>query len=116
MFSIPDSVFGPVLDEKILRIARITPPPQSRNITKVSTRNSFEHIKLVLIFNRPIGLLVVFANGSGVRGSILSRVIPKTQKVVLNTSLHNTQHYEVRVKGNVAQSKEWSSALPYTSV
>ena len=29
--------------------------------------------------------------------------------------LLNTQHYKVRIKGKVEQSKERSSALPYTS-
>ena len=43
-------------------------------------------------------------------------VIPKTQKVVLDTSLLNTQHYKVRFKGKVEQSRERSSALSYISV
>ena len=44
-----------------------------------------------------IGIMVrVFANGS-----ILGRVIPKTQKMVLDAILLNTQHYKVlsRAKG-----------------
>ena len=41
----------------------------------------------------------VFANGRGDLGSISGRVIPKTQKVVLDTSLLNSQHYKVRFKG-----------------
>ena len=44
------------------------------------------------------------------------RVIPKTLKMVLDTTLLNTQHYKVRFKGKVEQSWEWSSALPYTLV
>ena len=40
----------------------------------------------------------VFANGLGDLGSIPSRVIPKTQKMVLDASLLNTQHYGSRVK------------------
>ena len=58
----------------------------------------------------------MFANGPGDLGSIPGRVIPKTQKMVLDASLLNTQHYKVRIKGKVEQSKERSSALPYTSV
>ena len=50
------------------------------------------------------------------RGSIPGRVIPKTQKMVLDAALLSTQHYEVRIKGKVEQSREWSSALPYASV
>ena len=58
----------------------------------------------------------MFANGPGDRGSIPGRVIPKTQKMVLDAALLNTQHYKIRIKGTVEQSREWSSALPYTSV
>ena len=58
----------------------------------------------------------MFANGPGDRGSIPGRVIPKTKKMVFDAPLLNTQHYKVRIKGNMEQSKEWSSALPYTSV
>ena len=58
----------------------------------------------------------MFANGPGDLVSIPGRVIPKTLKMVLDTSLLNTQQYKVCIKGNVEQSKERSSALPYTSV
>ena len=54
----------------------------------------------------------VFANGPGDLGSIPGRVIPKTLKMELDTTLLNTQHYKVRFKGKVEQSWEWSSALP----
>ena len=60
--------------------------------------------------------LSVFANGPGILGSIPGRVIPKTQRMVLDASLLNTQHYKVRIKGKVDQSREKSSALPYTLV
>ena len=57
----------------------------------------------------------VFANGPGDRGSIPGRVIPKTgggekkkEKRVLDTSLLNIQHYKVRIKGKVEQSRERS--------
>ena len=64
-----------------------------------------------------IGIMVrVFTNGSGDLGSILGRVITKTQKMVLDATLLNIQHYKVRIEGKVEQSMEWSSALPYTSV
>ena len=49
-----------------------------------------------------IDLMVrVFANDSGDLGSIPGRVIPKTQKMVLDITLLNTQHYKVRIKGKV---------------
>ena len=38
----------------------------------------------------------VFANGLGNWGSIPGQVIPKTQKMVLDATLLNTQHYKVR--------------------
>ena len=40
----------------------------------------------------------VFANGPGDWGSIPGRIIPKAQKIVLDTVLFNTQHYKVRIK------------------
>ena len=47
-----------------------------------------------------IGLVSrVFANGPGELGSILGRVISKTLKMVLDSSLLNTQQYKVRLKG-----------------
>ena len=36
--------------------------------------------------------------------------------MVINASLLNTQHYKVLIKGEVEQSRERSSTLPYTSV
>ena len=32
--------------------------------------------------------------------------------MVLDAALLNIQHYKVRIKGKVEQSREWSSALP----
>ena len=58
----------------------------------------------------------VFANGPVDLGSIPGRVIPKTVKMVLDTSLLNTQQYKVRMKGKVEQSRERSCALLYTAV
>ena len=57
-----------------------------------------------------------FANGLGDLGSIPGRVLPKTQKMVLDSALLNTQYNKVRFKGKVEQSMEKSSALPYTLV
>ena len=57
-----------------------------------------------------------FANGPGDLGSIPDRIIPKTLKMVIDTSFHNTQQYKVHIMGKVEQSRERSSALPYTSV
>ena len=58
----------------------------------------------------------VFANAPGDLGSNPGRVKSKTQKIVLDVTVLNTQHYKVRIKGKVDQSRESSSALPYTLV
>ena len=50
----------------------------------------------------------VFANDPG--------VIPKTQKMLLDASLINTQQYKVEIKGKMDQSRERSSAHPCTLV
>ena len=54
----------------------------------------------------------VFANSPGDWGSIPGPVTPKTQKMVLDVTLLNTQHYKVRIKGKVEQSRERISAFP----
>ena len=60
------------------------------------------HIKVDLKNNHPHAntyiLARVFANGSGDRGSIPGYIIRKAQKMVLNTSWLNTQHYKVWIK------------------
>ena len=58
----------------------------------------------------------VLTNGLGDRCSILGRVIAKTQKMVLDSALINTQHSKVRIKSKVEQPREWSSTLSYTLV
>ena len=58
----------------------------------------------------------VFANGQGDQGLVPGLVIPKTLKIVLDTSLLNTQPCKVRIKGKLVQSGERSCAFPYTLV
>ena len=78
---------------------------------------SIEIVKILLDYLKLIGLVGrVFANGPGDLGSIPGRVISKTLKMVLDTSLLNTQQHKARIKGKVEQSRERNSALPYTSV
>ena len=50
----------------------------------------------------------VFVNGPGDLGLIL----PKTLKMVLDTSLLNTQQYKVRIEAKAEPSREMISALP----
>ena len=47
-------------------------------------------------------------------GSIPGHIVPKTLKMVLDTSLFNTQWYKVHIKRKVEQSRERSNTLPYT--
>ena len=54
-----------------------------------------------------------FANGPGDPDPIPGRVIPKTQKMLIDAALLDTQHYKLRIKAKVEQSREWSSAHPY---
>ena len=63
-------------------------------------------ILLVITINQAIDQMCrVFANGPRDRGSIPGQVISKTQKMVLDAALL-TQHYKVRIKGKVEQSRE----------
>ena len=74
-----------------------------------------QNVRTLLTYTKSpdIGLAVrVFANGPGDLGSIPGRVIPKTQKMVLDASLLNTQHYTVRIKGKVEQSREGVAPSP----
>ena len=85
---------------------------------------NFFHLWMRLFFFRFIYLFEldmpivgrVFANGPEDLGSMPRRVISKTLKMVLDTSLLNTQQYKVRIKAKVEQSRERSCVLPYTSV
>ena len=71
----------------------------------------------IYLKSKKFGLLGrVFAKGPGDLGSIPARVLPKILKMVIDTSLLNTQQYKVRIKGKVEESREKSSALPYISV
>ena len=71
--------------------------------------NRFKYRDLTVIV---LFITRVFANGPGDLGSIPGRVIPKTQKMVLDASLLNTQHYKVRIKGKVEQSREGVAPSP----
>ena len=96
------------------------------NLGNISKNFSIQHIKISMrnilpvfsnIMRRLIGLVGrVFANDPGDLGSIPGRFTPKTLQMVLDTSLLNTQQYKVRMEGKVEQSRELSSALPYTLV
>ena len=58
----------------------------------------------------------MFANGLGDLGSIPGRIIVKTLKMVLDTSLLNTRQYKVCIKVKVEQSRERSNPPLYLGV
>ena len=49
-------------------------------------------------------MVIVFANGPDDRGLIQGWVITKTQKMVFDAYLLNTQYFKVRIKGKVDPS------------
>ena len=65
---------------------------------------SYDCLLRIVIINRLFGPV-------GDLGSIPGRVIPKTFKMVIDTSLLNTQQYNVCIEGKVEQSSERSSSL-----
>ena len=82
-------------------------------------KNQFQSIVYLPLFSISLAIDLmsrVFTYGPGDRGSILGRVIPKTQKMVLDAALLNTHHYKEGIKSKVEQSTEGSSALPNISV
>ena len=87
----------------------------------ISTYKYFAHSHLFtnisISFQPDIGMMVrVFSNGPGDLGLIPGQVIPKSQKMLLDASLLNTQHYNAQIKGIVEQSRQRSIALPSISV
>ena len=83
----------------------------------IGYHSSLTHDYYYYYINRAICLMSrLFTNGQGDQGSIPGRVIPKTQKMVLDATLLNTQRYKVRSKGKVEQYREWRNCLPYNSM
>ena len=71
--------------------------------------NVFEKVKKKKQNKKKPRLIVlegrVFANSPRDLASVPGRVIPKTQKMVLDTSLLNCQKYKLCIKGKVEQSR-----------
>ena len=64
------------------------------------------YIYIYIIYYWPIDILIrVLINGLGDQSSIPGQVMPKTQKMVLDAFLLNTQHYKVQIKG------KWSNPV-----
>ena len=118
------------IDEKWnkMSVEFISPPKMAAILSKFTVLYLFLFcclfkkikINLVYFYTRIFLILlpcpVAFINGPGDLRSIPGRVISKTQKMVLDASLLNTQQYKVEIKSKVEQSRERSCALSYTSV
>ena len=71
------------------------------------------YIYIYIYIYQPIGIMVrVFASGPGDQGLIPGWVIPKTQIMILDTSLLNTQYYKVWIKGKSSNPKKRVAASP----
>ena len=66
-------------------------------------------ILVTYLYNR------VFTSGLGNQGSITSRIIPKTHKIILDTSLLNTGYYKVWIKGKWNNPEKPFLTLQYSS-
>ena len=90
---------------------------QVDNDNRLKTIQKTIPITNTLYTKRFIGLVVrILTNRLGDRGSIPGRVIPKTLKMLLDTSSFNTQHYKIRINRKVEKPRERSTALPNISV
>ena len=83
-------------------------------IALLSEGRNFHQINIIIItkyVSMPISI-IVFVNGLGDWGSIPGWVIPKTQKMVLDASLLNTQNYKVWIKGKWNNLKKGVAPSP----
>ena len=88
-------------------------PTKSGRITGYYERGGTGLVVIILWHNWFIGLVSrVFANSPGDLGSVPGHVIPKTLKMVLDTSLLNTQQYKVHIKGKVEQFRKGVAPSP----
>ena len=83
-------ILSPLFTESIRWRSRFNPRIFLRSFWTIKT--CFFFFWLICLVGR------VFANGPEVLGSNPGRVIPKALKMVLDTSLLNTQQYKVRIK------------------
>ena len=81
-----DSSFSPS-QQKHLNLLNY--PSYYQNIVKVFTQPNSNHFHL---------MVRMFTNSQGDWDSIPGQVMPITQKMVLDVSLLNTQHYKVQIK------------------
>ena len=96
----------------IMRAAAENPFASVLNPHGGANKHIYIYIYTYLYIYIYIYIYILFTNGPEPLGSIPG----KTQKMVFDASLLNSQHYKVGIKGKVGQSWERSRTLRYTSV
>ena len=96
-------------NKRFFKCIMINMNDQSILVLMFRTSTKYIYIYIYIYITGSLGR--VFANGLEDLGSIPGRVTPKTLKMVLDTSLINTQQYRVRIEGKVEQFWERCSAL-----
>ena len=98
------SIFFLFFTISCLSIPRFNHLRYKRLMKKIKIIITIIIIIINLCHDRAIGQMGrVFANG---------RVIPKTQRMVLDASLFDTQHYKVKIKGKVEQFRDGLVPFP----
>ena len=74
--------------------------PHKQGEYQMITLHKLGEYQMITPNNQAIGQMrIVFTHDLGDEGSIPGRHIPKTQKMVFDATLLNTQHYKVRING-----------------
>ena len=81
-------------------------PSSEKHLATNSKSGCIHFVQIIGLVGR------AFANDPGDLGSIPGRVITKTLKMVLDTSLLNTQQYKVRIEDKVEQSRKGVAPSP----
>ena len=100
-------VLSRLMTGSAMRTMKWTPTDKETQIYFLTTTSIFFiDIRLIVQVGR------VFANCLRDLGSIPGYVIPKTLKMVLDTSLLNTQHYKVRSRVKWVNPRNWIAPSP----
>ena len=103
---------GPQHIHKVI-MAKLTDIHNKTNIYEWKQYGIIFYVYICHFISDPLVESLPIAQETGVQSQV---VIPKTQKMVLDATLLNIQHYRVHIKGKVEQSREKSNALHYTLV
>ena len=92
--------------------------PMSQSVITIQTQIAFSNHDAICVMYAKIITIIGYHCHIGAHGLsfFLIRRFPSFVNIIATSYLLNTQHYKVRIKGIVEQSREWSSTLPNTSV